>query len=508
MSLTKIGRYQILEKLGQGAMGVVYRALDPNIGREVAIKTILLDRDDAESVERFRREAQAAGMLSHPNIVTIYDADQDEGTFYIAMELVLGETLQQMIARGPVPVEETIAFVEQIGSALDYAHGRKIIHRDIKPANIMVAQGQAQGQVKVMDFGMAKITTRTTRTGTAFGTPAYVSPEQAKGVNVDGRTDIFSLGAMMYEMLTGVLPFEGEHITTIIYKVMSEEPAPPTAMNSSLHPGLDRVVMKALTKDPAERYQNGQELVADLRNYKKLGAWQPRKSAPAIPSPRSVAAPLRRKKALVALVGGVVLAVAAGVYLQMQPGTEPQGMAPQQQQVSPTPPPSPPPQPAAPVGAEQEVLSQPKPDPSPPAAKSPVAPKRQRPAPATRASEAPPPPPSLASEPVAPAQQSPVVPNASPVAPQAPIVPQGSGAAGRVVIHTQPQGARILINGAGTSYRSPVNFSLAAGKYRITVERRGFQTETREIEVRGNRTVEVQMDLKPETERRSRLPFR
>ena len=505
MSITKIGRYQIREKLGQGAMGVVYRALDPNIGREVAIKTILLDRDDAESVERFRREAQAAGILSHPNIVTIYDADEDEGTFYIAMELVEGETLQEMIARGPVPVEQTIALVEQIGSALDYAHGRKIIHRDIKPANVMVAQGQ----VKVMDFGIAKITTKATMTGNVFGTPSYVSPEQAKGTTVDGRSDIFSLGALLYEMLTGVLPFQGKHLVEIVYKVMSKNPPLPTAVNSSLHPGLNHVVLKALAKEPAQRYQNCQELVADLRNHTARGVTQPGKSAPAIPSPRTVAAPLRRKKALVALVGGVVLAVAAGVYLQMQQGTEPAGMAPQQQQVSPPLPPSPPPQPAAPatpVGAGKEVQSQPKPAPSPPAAKSPVVPKR--PAPATKAPETPQPRPSLASEPVAPARQSPAVPNASPVAPQAPIVPQGSGAAGRVVIHTQPQGARILINGEGTSYRSPVNFSLAAGKYRITVERRGFQTETREIEVRGNRTVEVQMDLKPETERRSRLPFR
>ena len=179
MSLEKAGRYQITGELGHGAMGVVYRGFDPTIGRTVAIKTVLLDTGDPEMIRRFRREAQAAGILSHPNIVTIYDAGEDHGVFYIAMELVEGETLQQVMQSGPLPMEKVIPIVEQVGSALDHAHARQIIHRDIKPANIMLAGDSA----KVMDFGVAKMSgVGLTSTGQVLGTPSYMSPELVKEI--------------------------------------------------------------------------------------------------------------------------------------------------------------------------------------------------------------------------------------------------------------------------------------------------------------------------------------
>src|SRR3989442_6250551 len=170
----RIGRYEITGELGRGAMGIVYKGFDPNIGRTVAIKTVLLSSDTEEMVKRFRREAQAAGVLSHPNIVTIYDAGEDQGVFYIAMEYVEGETLLDVIARGTVPLEQATTIIEQVGSALDHAHAREIIHRDIKPANIMLRDGVA----KIMDFGVAKISSASmTATGLVMGTPAYLSPQ-------------------------------------------------------------------------------------------------------------------------------------------------------------------------------------------------------------------------------------------------------------------------------------------------------------------------------------------
>jgi serine/threonine-protein kinase len=261
---TQVGRYQIIEELGRGAMGVVYRGFDPTIGRTVAIKTVQLDAGDPELVMRFRREVQAAGVLSHPNIVTIYDAGEDQGLFYIAMELVEGETLQKMLAQGPLPVEQAIALAEQIAAALDHAHGHYVVHRDVKPANIIVSGGH----VKVMDFGIAKVTASTlTGTGQLLGTPSYMSPETVKGQGVDGRSDLFSLGIILYEMLTGTKPFLGDNLAAVIYKIVGEQPEPPSAVNPALDPGLNYVVLKALAKSPAERYQICAELAVDLKNY-------------------------------------------------------------------------------------------------------------------------------------------------------------------------------------------------------------------------------------------------
>src|SRR5271169_3192184 len=273
MSLQKIGRYDITGELGKGAMGVVYKATDPNIGRTVAIKTTRLDAhglDTEDLLRRFRNEARAAGTLNHPNIVTIYDAGEQDGVFYIAMEYLEGETLHGLLSQHrSLPVEKVIDIVRQVCAGLDYAHAHGVIHRDIKPANIMLA---ASGAVKVMDFGIAKAGGTVTATGQVLGTPNYMSPEQVKGKPIDGRSDLFSVGVLLYEMLTGEKPFDGQNVTTIIYKIVSENPIPPRELDVTIHPGLSAVVTKALAKAPDERYQTGAELVADLANYKSFGS--------------------------------------------------------------------------------------------------------------------------------------------------------------------------------------------------------------------------------------------
>ena len=264
-----IGRYQILEELGRGAMGVVYRGFDPNVGRSVAIKTVLLDHGDEETIRRFKREAQAAGILSHPSIVTIYDAGEDQGMFYIAMEFVEGHTLQSMLRQGPLPMDQAVDILAQVGEALDHAHSRQIIHRDVKPANIILTEDRA----KIMDFGVAKITAiGITTAGSVMGTPAYMSPEAVQGHVVEGSTDVFSLGVMFYEMVTGKRPFHGDSVTTVMYKIISEHAAPVATVNSKLPISLDPVFKKALAKTPKLRYQSCADLIRDVKKALEGGA--------------------------------------------------------------------------------------------------------------------------------------------------------------------------------------------------------------------------------------------
>ena len=274
-TMTKAGRYEIVGELGRGAMGVVYRATDPVIGRSVAVKTIRLTEEGTglsrkELLARFQTEARAAGLLTHPNIVVVYDAGEEDGLYYITMELVEGKSLQSLLDDGHAfPVPRVLRILEQTCSALQFAHERNIVHRDIKPANLMLS---ADDTVKVTDFGTAKILQFGTvqQTTHVMGTPSYMSPEQVKGRPVDGRTDIFSLGVVMYEMLTGEKPFPGQNITTVIYKIVNEDPIPPRQLNTSLHPGLNEIVMRSLAKEPEGRYQSCRELLDDLRNYRNL----------------------------------------------------------------------------------------------------------------------------------------------------------------------------------------------------------------------------------------------
>jgi serine/threonine-protein kinase len=275
MTLTKAGRYEIVGELGRGAMGVVYKATDPVIGRTVAVKTIRLSEEGTgltrpELLARFQTEARAAGLLTHPNIVVIFDAGEEDGLYYITMELVEGKSLQALLDGGQAfPLPRVMRIMEQICGALQFAHERRVVHRDIKPANIMLA---ADDTVKITDFGTAKILQFGTvqQTTHVMGTPSYMSPEQVKGRAVDGRSDIFSLGVMLYEMATGEKPFPGQNITTVIYKIVNEDPVPPREVDPSIHSGINAVIMKALAKDPDTRYQTCREMLEDLRNYRAL----------------------------------------------------------------------------------------------------------------------------------------------------------------------------------------------------------------------------------------------
>src|SRR5579863_2980664 len=277
LTLTKAGRYEISGELGRGAMGVVYRATDPVIGRTVAVKTLQLSAEGTgltreELLARFQTEARAAGLLTHPNIVVIFDAGAEDDVFFITMELVEGKSLQSLLDSGQMfPLPRVLRIMEQACSALQFAHERNIVHRDIKPANLMLTPDDT---VKVTDFGTAKILQFGTvqQTAHVMGTPSYMSPEQVKGKIVDGRSDIFALGVVLYEMVTGEKPFPGQNITTVIYKIVNEEPVQPRDIDPSVHPGLNAVIMKALAKEPSVRYQNCRELFEDLRNYRSLSA--------------------------------------------------------------------------------------------------------------------------------------------------------------------------------------------------------------------------------------------
>ncbi|HXH95641.1 MAG TPA: Stk1 family PASTA domain-containing Ser/Thr kinase [Gaiellaceae bacterium] len=258
------GRYRIVRKLGAGGMANVYLAEDQELGRRVAIK-ILNDRhaNDDQFVERFRREAKNAAALTHPNIVSIYDRGEAEGTYYIAMEYLDGRSLKELIvSRGPAPVNVALEYARQILAALRFAHRHGIVHRDIKPHNVLV---DGEGRLKVTDFGIARAgASQMTEVGSIVGTAQYLSPEQAHGSAVDQRSDLYSLGVVLYELLTGTAPFHGDTPVEIAMKHLSHAPEPPSALRPDVPQELDWVVMRALAKDPEERYQSAQEMDADL----------------------------------------------------------------------------------------------------------------------------------------------------------------------------------------------------------------------------------------------------
>jgi len=258
------GRYRIQRKLGAGGMADVYLAEDQELGRRVAIK-ILNGRhaNDAQFIERFRREAKNAAALNHPNIVSIYDRGEAEDTYYIAMEFLDGRTLKELIVgHGAAPVRVAIEYARQILSALRFAHRHGIVHRDIKPHNVLV---DAEGRVKVTDFGIARAgTSQMTETGSIVGTAQYLSPEQARGGEVDQRSDLYSLGVVLYELLTGKTPFEGDTPVEVAMKHLSNAPKPPSELRKDIPPELDMVVLRALAKDPNDRYQSADEMEGDL----------------------------------------------------------------------------------------------------------------------------------------------------------------------------------------------------------------------------------------------------
>jgi serine/threonine-protein kinase len=272
-----LGRYQVETEIGRGAMGVVYRARDPKIDRLVAIKTISLVGQEPEEEqayrERFVQEARAAGRLSHPGIVAIFDAGEDPDTRepYLVMEYVAGESLSKILSNGnrKLPLPDALQLTQEVAEALDYAHSQGVIHRDIKPANVLITE---DGRAKIADFGVARLNhALVTHTGQIFGSPAYMAPEQMSGGTADARSDLFSLGVMLYSMITGFRPFQGNSAETVCFKVMNIEPVPVTSFQHDVPPELDAIVARAIAKDPADRFQSGAEMARHIQSLRGSG---------------------------------------------------------------------------------------------------------------------------------------------------------------------------------------------------------------------------------------------
>ena len=264
-----LGRYRVLREVGRGAMGIVYLARDDKIGRNVAIKALRIDtglpkQDKEQIADRFEREGRAAGMLSHPNIVTVHDVGEETGTPYIAMEYLEGATLTEIASEGPLSIKQASDIVSQVLSALSYAHAHDVVHRDIKPDNIFMLP---DGRVKVADFGIARISSVSvmTQVGQVIGTPGYMSPEQVKGEQVGPASDIFSVGVLLYELLTGTPAFGSTSATSVMYKIVHEEPKPLHLVNSALPPYLEAIVAKATAKSPGDRYAGASQMRDDVQ---------------------------------------------------------------------------------------------------------------------------------------------------------------------------------------------------------------------------------------------------
>ena len=264
-----LGRYEIVAELGKGAMGVVYRANDPMLNRAVAIKTINMAEAENEGVAeyeaRFYQEAKAAGGLNHPNIVIIYDIGRSGNLVYMAMEYVEGKELRELLTEGQsLPVVQAVDIAAQVADGLAYAHQHHVIHRDIKPANILIT---SDGRAKIADFGIARMRSAETRTqtGVIMGSPKYISPEQVVGKRADHRSDIFSLGVILYQCLTGTTPFNGDGLSALMYQITNYDPPAPSTMNSQVPVMLDYIMAKVLNKAPESRYQSGSDFANDLR---------------------------------------------------------------------------------------------------------------------------------------------------------------------------------------------------------------------------------------------------
>jgi eukaryotic-like serine/threonine-protein kinase len=326
------GRYQLIGRLGQGGMATVYAAEDLTLGRKVAIKVLAEQyAEDEQFVERFRREAKAAASLNHPNIVAIYDRGEAEGTYYIAMEHLEGRTLKDVIREtGPMAADAAIEYALQALSALGFAHEHGVIHRDVKPQNMLLAR---DGRIKVTDFGIARAgASDMTEVGSIVGTAQYLAPEQARGQTVGPQADIYSLGVVLYELLTGRVPFEGDSAVAIAMKHVSEEPLPPSRLVPSIPPGVEQVVLRALAKDPRMRYPSAASMADDLERARagRQPAARPRQVTQVMPPPRPqvpvAAQPPRRSwpwipVVVLLLAVGAIAAFALGAF-DDDPGTD------------------------------------------------------------------------------------------------------------------------------------------------------------------------------------------
>jgi predicted Ser/Thr protein kinase len=524
--MDRIGRYKIVRELGRGAMGVVYHAIDPNIGRPVAIKTIQLGNvhnpgEQERLRERLFREARSAGILSHPSIVTIYDVEQQNELAFIAMEYVDGPTLDQILSQPrPIDPERMFRLLAQTAAALDYAHQKGIVHRDIKPANIMIA---ADGTAKITDFGIAKITTseQLTMTGSIVGTPHYMSPEQVQGQPVDGRSDQFSLAVIAYEMLTGEKPYAGEHLTTVVYKIVAEEPVPPHSLNATLAGPIEDVLYKGLAKKPGERCATCQEFVRSLEKAcASSRAWKPLARGGALNEPTLVGArrggatlpPARRPRRSEATGGNApgerskvgflpflaAILMAAGVlaligwqtatFSWLMPGGR-RGAAAGRTPASDAP------QTTASANSKRAAQQQPAPaSPAPSAvAEDKPSPLSTATAPATAAGEEAKP----AEEPAKPlddATQSPAPAAAQPppVAPVRRATPAPPEPAELTVI-TSPAGATATLDGRREATCStPCALDAAPGRHTVSIAMAGYQPEHREVAV-GSGPLELPM---------------
>ena len=323
-----LGRYKIIKEIGRGAMGVVYQGYDPKIDRIVALKTIRKDRlAESRNVEdlvmRFQKELRATGKLVHPNIIVIYDTGEDEERAYIAMEYIEGDTLEDLIQKGiRFPMEKIIDIIDQICEGLEYTHRQGIVHRDLKPSNIMLVQGE---KVKIADFGISKAvgaaSSPLTQAGILLGTPSYMSPEQIDGTEINGRSDLFSLGIILYQLLTGEKPFVGDSIPTLLYNIVNKDPTPPSQIDSSIPPLFDDVITKALAKNPDKRYRRAKDFVEDLKRAHQGEALM---EAPSIEPTMTVAQKVaekiylkRKRYGLLAGFGVLLLALVLGGYYWM-----------------------------------------------------------------------------------------------------------------------------------------------------------------------------------------------